>query len=170
VATQLGEVVIVRASRADALAILGLRDALASWMVERGIDQWHPGEMPLPWIEECAAQGWIFVAQRGGYLVGSVTLVWTDPFIWGDRNEPAGYIHMLMVEREYAHVGLGRSLLDWAEGRIARSGHHRARLDCVRTNIGLRAYYETAGYVFVGYREFPGSVPSVALYEKALTD
>jgi GNAT superfamily N-acetyltransferase len=135
-------------------------------MVERGIDQWRPGEMPLAWIEECAAQGWIFLARRDSELIGSVTLVWTDPLIWGDRNAPAGYIHMLMVDRAHAHLGLGRSLLAWAERRITRSGHDRARLDCVHTNVRLRAYYEHAGYVLVGQREFAGRIPGVALYEK----
>jgi GNAT superfamily N-acetyltransferase len=158
---------MVRASPHDAAAVLGLRDALASWMFERGIDQWRPGEMPLAWIEECVAHGWIFVARRDGDVVGSVTLVWTDPFIWGERNEPAGYVHMLMVDRAFAHLRVGQSLLEWAERRITRSGHHRARLDCVCTNVGLRAYYENAGYELVGYREFDG-IPSVALYEKTL--
>ena len=165
--TQLGEVSVIAASRDDAVAILRLRDTAASWMVERGIDQWRPGEMPLAWIENCAAQGWVFLALRDGNLLGSVTLVWADPFIWGDRDAPAGYIHMLMVDRAHAHLKLGRSLLDWAERRITRSGHHRARLDCVRTNMALRAYYENAGYALVGYREFD-RIPAVALYEKPL--
>ena len=54
VATEQGDVVVVQASPGDAVAILRLRDALASWMVERGIDQWRPGDMPLPWIEDGA--------------------------------------------------------------------------------------------------------------------
>ena len=91
VTTEQGDVVVVRASPDDAVAILRLRDALASWMVECGIDQWRPGEMPLPWIELCAAQGWVFAALLDDRLVGSLTLVWDDPLIWVDRNEPAGY-------------------------------------------------------------------------------
>ncbi len=75
---------------------------------------------------------------------------------------------MLMVDRAYARVGLGRLLLEWAARRIRGAGHRHARLDCVRTNVVLRAYYENAGYVLVGYREFAGGIPSVALYEKAL--
>lgn len=169
VTTEQGDVVVVHASPRDAIAILRLRDALASWMVEHGIDQWHPGDMPLSWIEVCVAQGWVFAARQDGTLVGSLTLVWVDPYIWGDRNEPAGYIHMLMVDRAYAHLGLGRSLLAWAERRISGAGHRQARLDCVRTNVALREYYENAGYLLAGYREFAGGIPSVALYKKALT-
>jgi GNAT superfamily N-acetyltransferase len=166
--TEQGDVVVVHASLRDAVAILRLRDALASWMAERGIDQWRPGDIPLSWIELCVAQGWVFAALRDDDLVGSLTLVWEDPFIWGSRNEAAGYIHMVMVDRAFARLGLGRSLLDWAERRITRAGHRHARLDCVRTNVALREYYENAGYVLVGNREFAGGIPGVALYEKAL--
>jgi len=168
VTTRLGEVAVERASPGDAPAILQLRDALATWMVQHGISQWRPGEMPLAWIEVCIAQGWVFAASRDGNLVASVTLVWTDPLVWGNQSDPAGYIHMLMVDRAHAGLGLGRSLLDWAERRIARSGRHRARLDCVRANEPLRRYYENTGYAFVGYREFDERIPSTALYEKTL--
>jgi len=57
--TRLGEIVVLRASHGDAASILRLRDALARWMVEHGIDQWRDGDMPLTWIEECVAHGWI---------------------------------------------------------------------------------------------------------------
>jgi len=63
----------------------GFEIALASWMVERGIDQWRPGDMPLPWIEVCAAQGWVFAALRDDILVGSLTLVWADPLSGGSQ-------------------------------------------------------------------------------------
>ena len=66
---------------------------------------------------------------------------------------------MLMVDRAYAHFGLGRLLLDWADRGIARAGHRHAQLDCVRTNVALREYDENAGYVLVGYREFAGGFP-----------
>jgi ribosomal protein S18 acetylase RimI-like enzyme len=112
-----------------------------------------------------------------GRLIASVILAWADPFVWGDQQEPAGYVHTLMVDRAYAGRGLG-VLLDWTESRIVKSGRHRARLDCVRTNTLLRAYYENAGYHLVGYRCFEhevgdargGLVPAdSALYEKLLT-
>ena len=166
--TKQDDVVVSQASPRDAVVTLRLRDALAIWMVEHGIDQWRPGDLPLSWIELCVAQGWVFAARRDTNLIGSLTLVWEDPFVWGSRNEAAGYVHMVMVDRAFARLGLGRSLLDWAEQRIIRAGHRRPRLDCVRTNVALREYFEDAGYVLVGDREFAGGVPAVALYQKAL--
>ncbi len=178
--TPWGELAVVPASRDDALAILQLRDDLAAWMCEHRIDQWHPGEMPLAWIEECISQGWIYTVSRDSKVMASVTLTWADPFVWGEESDAAGYIHMLMVDRGYAAHGIGRSLLNWAERQSARAGCHLARLDCVRSNGGLRAYYERAGYRLVGYRDFStsqslalgGTAPSdseTALYEKTLS-
>jgi protein-tyrosine phosphatase len=178
VPTAFGLLAVRRATREDAQKILRLRDELSSWMAERGIDQWRRGEMPLAWLEECAAQGWLVAASLGDNVVASVTLAWNDPFVWGDQAESAGYIHMLMVDRAYAGHRLGRSLLDWTERRIAGSGTHLARLDCVRANLGLRDYYEDAGYRLVGYTDFArtaeailgDSIPAeTALYEKTLT-
>ncbi len=168
--TVLGDLVVVRAAADQVRAVLGLRDDLARWMLERGIEQWRPGELPLEWIEECTSRGWVYLVPGGEKLVGSVTIVWEDPFIWGERPEPAGYIHLLMVDRDFAGHGVGRSLLGWAEGSILDSGRQLARLDCARGNGTLRSYYEGAGYQLVGYKDFPDVewAFETALYQKLL--
>ena len=175
--TPLGQLAVAPAAPADTGAILRLRDGLATWMLERGIEQWRPGEMPAKWIDQCIAHGWVFVARDGDRIVGSVALVSADPFIWGDRAESAGYVHMLMVDRALAGHGFGRALLAWTERRIASVGTRLARLDCVCSNAELRAYYERAGYTLVGTRDFAGigaaslggiTPPPTALFEKSL--
>ena len=162
--------VVTRATVAEAPAVQALRDELASWMLQRGIQQWSPGEMPEEWIEVCIAVGAVYLVRHDGRLVGSVTVVWDDPLIWGERPEPAGYIHMLMVDRDFGGLGIGRLILEWAEGSIAEAGHRRARLDCVQSNQPLRAYYGHAGYRFVGTKTFPDLAwaDDTALYEKEL--
>jgi GNAT superfamily N-acetyltransferase len=55
-----------------------------------------------------------------------------------------------MVDRNFEGHGIGRLILEWAEGSILAAGHRLARLDCVHANQPLRAYYERAGYRFVG--------------------
>ena len=67
-------------------------------------------------------------------VIASVTVVWSDPLMWGDRTDPAGYIHMLMVPRDLAGHGIGRALLAWAEDFVVDTGRRLARLDCVRNN------------------------------------
>jgi protein-tyrosine phosphatase len=167
------------ATRDQAPMLVSLRDELAAWMVTREIDQWQPGEMSLSWLEVCIANGWVYSVGSEGLLVASVTIAWQDPFIWGEATEPAGYIHMLMIDRRYAGNGIGRSLLGWAERHIAASGRSLSRLDCTTSNQRLCAYYEQADYRWVDRRKFrlvdDETFPDVdrfvdtALYEKALT-
>jgi protein-tyrosine phosphatase len=168
--TPLGEFAVNRARVDQAGSVLQLQDDLARWMLERGIEQWRPGELPIGWIDRLLRRGAVHVVSRDDEVIGSVTVVWEDPAIWGDQLEPAGYIHQLMVDRRFAGYDVGRSLLTWTERFIVVSGRHRVRLDCVRTNRALRSYYERAGYDLVGYKDFPNIERALetALYEKAL--
>ena len=127
--------------------------------------------MPDEWIEVCIAFGSVYLVSHADRLVGSVTVVWDDPLIFGERPESAGYIHMLMVDRGFAGRGIGRLILQWAEGSIAAAGRPLARLDCVKSNRPLRRYYEDAGYRFVETKTFPDIAWAVdtALYEKQLS-
>lgn len=146
-------------------------------MVDQRIDQWYPGEMPTSWMEERISRGEVYVVAKEAELVGSVTLTWADPFIWGEDSQGAGYMHMLMVARSHSGQGMGSALLAWAEHRIADSGRDRARLDSVTRNARLRRYYEHLGYRRVAERVFAaeptgalnGAIPSATtLYEKLL--
>lgn len=165
------------ATNSDAPAIWRLRQSLATWMVNQGIEQWHPGELGVEAIAELVGSASVFVVECSDVLVGSVTVSWSDPSVWGEQTVPAGYIHQLMVSREHAGHGLGSAVLAWAEDLIRLSGRSLVRLDCVRSNQRLRTYYEDRGYRFVRYQDFggqpspllSGAVPAVtALYEKAL--
>jgi hypothetical protein len=77
---------IDRASAADVDVILALRDEAAHWLVERGIDQWSPGEIPRSWIEHHVEDGLTFLLRRTDLeTVGTVTVLWSDELIWGDN-------------------------------------------------------------------------------------
>ena len=168
--TAIGDCEVAVAAPREATAVLGLRDSLARYLLDRGIRQWKPGELPAEWIEERIAAGSVYVVHRHTQLIGSVTITREDTLTWGERDDLAGYIHMLMIDRAFAGRGVGRSLLGWSEARIEADGRGLARLDCVQSNDRLRQYYEEFGYRMVGYRDFP-EIPWVlktALYEKRL--
>ena len=80
-------------------------------MLQRGIRQWSPGDLSAKWIEVCIGFGVVSLVSHDDRLVGSVTVVWDDPLIWGAQPESAGYIHMLMVDRAFAGHGIGRLIL-----------------------------------------------------------
>jgi GNAT superfamily N-acetyltransferase len=149
---------------------LALRDNLARWLFGRGIEQWRCGDLPRAVIEHDVGRGWVHVVRDATGLVASVTVLPSDLFVWGERAEPAGYVHRLMVDRRWAGQGAGAELLAWAEEKIRTSNASFARLDCVRSNERLRAYYQSRGYVLVGYKDFPGIAwaNETASYQKEL--
>lgn len=157
-------------------AYLRLRDAAAERMVAQGIEQWVPGEVTHERMRELGWGDGLHVARLGGELIGGVIVVWTDELFWGDRPEPAGYVHGLLVDARHKGTGLGQRLLAWAEGHIAASGRALARLDTVTTNERLRRYYRDAGYAEVGKRVFENGgvfgdgarIASCTLLEKRL--
>ncbi|MEH6794376.1 MAG: GNAT family N-acetyltransferase [Rhodococcus sp. (in: high G+C Gram-positive bacteria)] len=158
------------ASAADAATILGLRHAAEDWLFARGIDQWTPREVPLTTVAAQIDAGEFHVARYGhrGPIVAALRLIDSDPDIWPDQDEPACYVHGLVIDRSESGMGLGASLLEWALRRSRQEGRSLLRLDCAETNTELRNYYLRQGFRYVGRREFAegSSWFSVALFEK----
>lgn len=143
------------ATRTDVDALVELRDRLARWLTEAGIRQWTAGEFPAERMRALVDTGSVFL-DRGpdGAPVTAVAVEWADPAIWGDADEEAGYVHLLMVDRRLGGRGVGAAVLAWAEKHIAATGRRLARLDAVTSNRRLRRWYEERGYVEVGRRSF----------------
>ncbi|MBW9207308.1 GNAT family N-acetyltransferase [Mumia sp. zg.B53] len=159
-----------RAYRADAEAVVSLRDDLARWQLGSGITQWQPGEITADEVrDQIARQQW-WVVRDDGAISATVRVLEADPAIWDDLVDPAAddalYVHGLMVRRAHRGRGLGGALLDWVAGRARDAGRTSVRLDCAAANAGLRAYYADLGFVERGDREFPGRCKTLARFEK----
>lgn len=155
----------------DAPALVALRDSVARALLARGIEQWRPGEKDAAHFVRRMREGEVWLAHRGGTLVGAYELWWSDEAAWGPRPADAGYVHRLMTAPGQAPPGTGRALLAHAESRVAAAGRPYVRLDCLAANARLRAYYESCGYAPRGLREpgpGAGSPYTVALLEKRL--
>lgn len=169
----------------DVDELLALRDAAARWLMSQGITQWQPGEVSASLLRERIHAGATWIARMGGNdeasdprrIVGSVSVLFDDVFVWGDvdgLDRRSGYIHGLFTARSGGRPGLGRELGRWAETLIAEAGLDLVRLDCVASNRRLRGIYESWGYRFQRLRQFPehpigGRVwHPAALYEKCL--
>lgn len=148
---------VVELARGDeAEALVGLRDGIAEWLTRRGIDQWSPGGFPpermRAWIDLQA----VHVLRRHGRPIAAAAVLWEDPDAWDD-DPRAGYVHLLMVDRDHAGRGLGDRMLTHAEQEIRRHGRSRVRLDAVASNRRLVTWYRDRGYEPVGTRTFPDS-------------
>jgi protein-tyrosine phosphatase len=157
----------VLARPADAADLAKLRDAAAGWQLERGIEQWAPGEVSEEQFAKQAAAGeWYLV--RSDEPIAALRLLGVDPLFWGDQpNCIAVYVHGLVTARTAAK-GAGAALLRWVEDEARKARSEAVRLDCLETNETLRRYYEVQGYVMVDRKTFSEG-RAVALYEKRLT-
>ncbi len=152
----------------DIDCILSLRDDLARWLLDKGVQQWDPGEFPRQRLLDWVTRGWVHVHRRSGRIIGAVAVLDSDP-VWPEDRPGAGYVHLLMVSRDHVDAGLGDRLLQHAEGVIRRRGCRLACLDAVASNEVLRRWYEHRGYRYVGTVRFahPGA-HDTSLYEKPL--
>ncbi|MFD3507993.1 GNAT family N-acetyltransferase [Nocardia sp. NPDC058666] len=163
---------VVRATKSDAAEVVAMRHAAEDWLATSGVEQWGRREIPEPVFHRQIDAGEFFVARTSGrpQIVGTLRLLWTDPFVWQDRDTFAGYVHSLVIDRAHAGTGLGLRLLDWAANTARRQGAPLLRLDCVEGNQALCEYYRRAGFDQVGRRDLGPQWHSVALFERHLAD
>ena len=153
-----GEFTVVEATDSDTDALLRLRDDAARWLLSRGIDQWQLGEIPYSW--ERGDDYFVFVLWHGQDRVGTVTILWDDPVIWGEQPVPAGYVHNLIVARPFGGQGLGLRLLQWAENYVTESGRSLARLDCGSRSRGCATCTNQWAIDGCGTSDTPGCNPT----------
>lgn len=139
-------VVVRRAGPAEAATVIAVLDAAGARSRARGYDMW-----PLGFTAESvgpallAGRTWL-ATDRADRALATITVEPSDPLWVADAV--AGYVHR--VAARTARSGLGRLLLDWADGHVAQRGGDRLRLDCIAWDRPLRAYYEAAGFVHRG--------------------
>jgi GNAT superfamily N-acetyltransferase len=127
-----------------------LLEEAAVWTAAIGQPNW-PTPFPRRRVTANAQAGELYLASLGREVVGTVALLWEDPFFWGDDGTDghAGYVHRLAVRRANAGSGLGARLLTWAADQVRAAGRSRVRLDIVSHNRPLRRYYESTGFTYV---------------------
>ncbi|MEV5607586.1 GNAT family N-acetyltransferase [Streptomyces sp. NPDC052225] len=153
--------------------MLAVLDDAAGRLAARGIAQW-PARFEAEWITDALRRGETWLVGVDGDTAGTVTLDRSDP-LWADTGGAAGYVHRMAVRRTAA--GLGAVVLDWAADTVRQQGAQALRLDCVRSNSRLRAYYESRGFVHrgdaavgraPGQRGVEGPATWVSRYERVL--
>jgi len=134
-----------RAEPQDAATVAGLLDEATAWVGERGYEQW-PLPFPVDELAEAIERGEVYLAELDGTPVATVTLLWEDRAYWGERPADAAYVHKLAVRRACAGQRIGSAIVEWADATADAAGREFLRLDCLRDNPGIRAYYERLGF------------------------
>jgi GNAT superfamily N-acetyltransferase len=160
----------VRAATLEDVEIVGsLLDEATAWVNELGHEQW-PRPFPRKEIAAAIARGEVFVGEIASRPVATVTVLAADPLFWGQRPPDALYIHKLAVARDHSGQGLGAELVDWVNARAAEAGRTHLRLDCLRDDPGIRAYYEQLGFEYCGDLDDTGRGLQISLYERKVPD
>jgi ribosomal protein S18 acetylase RimI-like enzyme len=136
---------IRRCQAQDVATVAELLDEATAWVGERGYEQW-PLPFPHKELEAAIERGEVYLAELDGEAVATVTLLWNDLQYWGERPPDAAYVHKLAVRRACAGRRIGSAIVEWADVTAAQAGRRFLRLDCLRDNPGIRAYYESLGF------------------------
>jgi GNAT superfamily N-acetyltransferase len=154
----------VRAAEAEEVhTVAAILDEATAFVATKGYEQW-PVPYPQEELRGRLAAGELYVVELAEELAAAFVLQHEDRPFWGDHAEDALYLHKLAVRRQFAARGLGAAIVAWAEAQTATAGKRFLRLDCMRDNPVIRAYYETLGFDLRG--EGANERFAYALYEK----
>ena len=123
----------------------------ASWNLEVGVLEGQ--RMNLSLLEEelaAKAEGFLLVwrEQPEGPLLGTVWLVPKGDGVW--------HLGLLTVRPALQNAGMGRQLLEAAEGFVRERGGWKISMTVLNVRDALMAWYERRGYWATGEREpFP---------------
>jgi GNAT superfamily N-acetyltransferase len=153
------------ATQEDAPLLAEMLDEATAYVATLGFEQW-PVPFPHEELLEGIERGEVYVVVIDGEPAATFTVLWNDPFYWGEQPPDSAYLHKLAVRRAFAGRGIGTQIVDWVDREAASAGRQFVRLDCIRDNPGIRAYYERLGFEHRGDLDLP-RVP-VALFERAV--
>lgn len=169
----------IRIARPDELdSILGLIDHAAAWVREKkNTRQWarpwpsRDGRQKRAYEALLNRETWLLFDRERPIGTVSIRLIGHEE-LWTaqERETEAVYLHRLVIHRDYAGLGLGAELIEWA-GRTGASQQQRAeliRIDVWTDNTELHDYYRRQGFRDVAVRSTSDSTPSGALFEKPL--
>ena len=139
--------VMRQAGPPDFDAVAALFDERASWLRERGFDQWEGGDFRAR-LTKRIDQRVTWILEDDGALIGTATICrhgnsscWTEE----ERAVPAFYGWKMVTSVERNGEGLGQLMLRWMQDRAAQQDLEWMRWRAWRTNAGLQSYYEHLG-------------------------
>jgi GNAT superfamily N-acetyltransferase len=134
---------------ADLDAVMELLREAREWQRERGVPVWSEFDRAQVAADVVASQ--VYAAKQGGAILGAVTLVESEPLVWGADGGAALYLHRLASSRR----GAGALLIRWSRVVALWRCKRWLRLETWNENRALRGYYESQGFRHVKDQRFP---------------
>ena len=160
--------------------VLGLIEEARKWLPTKGTNQWAiPYPDPhgkLAQVRQGIKGGNTWIVWHEGTPAATVTLsarrnkhVWTKDSTSCDLSERAAFVNRLITARDFAGLGLGAELINWAGLRGRQEwGAKWIRIDVWATNEKLHEYYRNTGFTRCGTYVDP-AYPSGALFQKPMS-
>jgi len=156
---------VIRPATAEEVPLAAaILDEATAYVATKGFEQW-PVPYPQDELRGRQRAGELLVYELDGEVAAVFVLQRDDVPFWGERPADALYLHKLAVRRSFAGRGIGTQVVEWALARTREEGRSFLRLDCMRDNPEIRAYYEALGFTARGEVDIGRFVCS--LYERA---
>lgn len=163
-----------RVKPAELAPVLGVLDAAAWWLCERGRDDWAEGFDPDEWRAEAlrrhAAAGEVYLLTDDRAPLATMTVTgWADLDFahgWPD-GEPGNARYVVRLAVAHHGAGLGRVMLEHAVDIATATGVTWLRLDCAKNNPRLHSHYASRGFAHVNTVDLPHR-RSGALFQRGL--
>lgn len=157
------DLIIRRASVADAPAVLQVFDEVIAWFAaigndgQWGTEPWSASPERVARIAQACAMpdAWVVVGPDGR-VHAALVLGESMPYV-PPAAGPEVYVRLLIAAREERVRGVGRRLMAFADSRARATGVKRLRVDCYGGGTGdLVRFYESCGYVRLSTFEVDG--------------
>ncbi|GLZ43526.1 GNAT family N-acetyltransferase [Actinokineospora sp. NBRC 105648] len=143
----------------DLADVMFLLDTRASWLADRGLDQWSTARGWRSKVLSGIHKGEVWILRDREFPAGTITLSREgDSDFWSpeELEENVIYLSKLATSPDYAGRGLGTSILTWARNYAARIPVDELRLDAWRNNYDLHRFYLDRGWRHVRTVVVPG--------------
>jgi ribosomal protein S18 acetylase RimI-like enzyme len=91
------------------------------------------------------AQSAVFVAERGGAVVGYI-YAGLEPHSWKELRDAAGFIHDVVVDEAHRGAGIAPALIETASAWLKAHGAPRVMLWTAERNHVAQRLFEQAGF------------------------
>lgn len=158
------------ATQTDIPKYVELAQDAQAFIRSKGLAQWVPAaHMPfLPKLTAKVERLSLHKVSDGNDAIAFFDFSFDPSEWWSRRAGSAGYISGIVVARASRGLGVGASILGYAEAKVRDEGAQYLRLDCHAENSWLCEYYRLRGFNEVArVEQHPGYFG--ALYQKLVS-
>jgi ribosomal protein S18 acetylase RimI-like enzyme len=140
---------ILNSTTNDTDRIFNLYDAAVAFQKTRFDKHWQTFDRELVNTEIEEGRQWKIL--EDGAIACIFASVFSDPFIWGDKNNtPAIYLHRIVTNPLFRGRNYVLSIIEWAKVYGKKMNKDYIRIDTWGDNQYLIDYYIKCGFTFLG--------------------